>query len=91
MELTSELKDAIDQAAQVMARARHTVVLVGAGMSAESGVPTFRGPGRYAHRPHPPYRLVRYTFYGAPGPSVAPRTARGTPGEMNLVELSNRK
>lgn len=45
MELTNDLKIAIDQAAQVMARARHTVVLVGAGMSAESGVPTFRGPG----------------------------------------------
>lgn len=29
------------------AKARHIVVLTGAGISAESGVPTFRGPGGY--------------------------------------------
>lgn len=45
MHLTSELQQAFDEAARVMLRARHTVALVGAGMSAESGVPTFRGPG----------------------------------------------
>ena len=33
MDLTNDLKDAIDQAAQVMARARHTGALVGAGVS----------------------------------------------------------
>lgn len=35
---------AIDDAAQAIADARHVVALVGAGLSAESGIPTFRGP-----------------------------------------------
>jgi len=45
MRVTNELKDAFDTAARAVLRARYTVALVGAGMSAESGVPTFRGPG----------------------------------------------
>ncbi|PIK58635.1 putative NAD-dependent protein deacylase sirtuin-5, mitochondrial-like [Apostichopus japonicus] len=32
---------------QEFAKAKHIVVLTGAGISAESGVPTFRGPGGY--------------------------------------------
>ncbi len=40
-----DITEAYDRAAALMAKARHTVALVGAGMSAESGVPTFRGPG----------------------------------------------
>ena len=36
---------AIDQAAAVLLRSRHTVVLAGAGISKESGIPTFRGEG----------------------------------------------
>ena len=39
------LEQAIEQAAQLLARARYVVALVGAGLSAESGIPTFRGPG----------------------------------------------
>lgn len=38
MDITSKARDSI-------ARATHIVVLTGAGVSAESGVPTFRGPG----------------------------------------------
>ena len=34
----------IDDAAQAIVGARHVVALVGAGLSAESGIPTFRGP-----------------------------------------------
>jgi NAD-dependent deacetylase len=37
------LATAIDKAASIIAAAKHVVALVGAGMSAESGVPTFRG------------------------------------------------
>jgi NAD-dependent deacetylase len=33
----------VDQAAAIIAQSKHVVALVGAGMSAESGVPTFRG------------------------------------------------
>lgn len=36
---------AIRRAAEVLFRSRHTVVLAGAGMSKESGIPTFRGEG----------------------------------------------
>ena len=36
---------AIGRAAAVLLRSRHTVVLAGAGMSKESGIPTFRGEG----------------------------------------------
>ena len=30
-----------------LASAKHVIVLTGAGVSAESGVPTFRGPGGF--------------------------------------------
>lgn len=39
------LDAAIERAAAVVARASYTVVLAGAGMSKESGIPTFRGDG----------------------------------------------
>jgi len=38
------LGQSIEEAARAIAGARHVVALVGAGLSAESGVPTFRGP-----------------------------------------------
>ncbi len=34
----------VEDVAAVLARARHVVVLTGAGISAESGIPTFRDP-----------------------------------------------
>lgn len=45
MELGDQLRQDFDRVARLVLRARHAVALVGAGMSAESGVPTFRGPG----------------------------------------------
>jgi len=39
------LERALDEAATVLRRARRVAVLTGAGVSAESGVPTFRGAG----------------------------------------------
>jgi NAD-dependent deacetylase len=38
-------RDAVEQAASLLAGSTHTVVLAGAGMSKESGIPTFRGDG----------------------------------------------
>ena len=38
------LEAAIEAAAQTIAGSKHVVALVGAGLSAESGIPTFRGP-----------------------------------------------
>jgi NAD-dependent protein deacetylase/lipoamidase len=37
--------DDVDRAAQALLDARHVVALTGAGMSVESGIPPFRGPG----------------------------------------------
>ena len=45
MELSQEHQQAVEQASQLIARSKHVVALVGAGMSAESGIPTYRGPG----------------------------------------------
>lgn len=39
------MEDKIEKAAEVLAKAKHAVVFTGAGISAESGVPTFRGKG----------------------------------------------
>ncbi len=41
----TQLDRAVDEAARLIVGARHVVALVGAGLSVESGVPTFRGPG----------------------------------------------
>jgi NAD-dependent deacetylase len=40
----NELTQDIEAAADLIAGAKHVVALVGAGISAESGIPTFRGP-----------------------------------------------
>lgn len=44
MPLTDDAREATERAAQTVAQAQYVTALVGAGMSAESGVPTFRGP-----------------------------------------------
>jgi len=40
-----DLEEVIAQAADLMRASNHTVALVGAGISAESGIPTYRGTG----------------------------------------------
>lgn len=40
----TDLDQAIEEAARIIISSRHVVALVGAGLSAESGIPTFRGP-----------------------------------------------
>jgi NAD-dependent deacetylase len=37
--------DALDLAAECLLKARHVIALTGAGLSVESGIPPFRGPG----------------------------------------------
>ena len=37
--------EALDRAAECLVRARYTIALTGAGLSVESGIPPFRGPG----------------------------------------------
>jgi len=45
LELTAELSQSLDQAASLILRSKHVVALAGAGLSVESGIPPFRGPG----------------------------------------------
>jgi NAD-dependent deacetylase len=41
----AKLEQALDDAARLIVSSRHVVALVGAGLSVESGIPPFRGPG----------------------------------------------
>jgi len=43
--VADDLGAAIDRATDAVMRARHMIALTGAGMSVESGIPPFRGPG----------------------------------------------
>lgn len=45
MEPTLEQTEALERASEIVAASSYIVALVGAGMSAESGIPTYRGPG----------------------------------------------
>jgi NAD-dependent deacetylase len=45
MTLAQELEAAIEAAAEVLRESGHVVALAGAGLSAESGIPTYRGTG----------------------------------------------
>jgi NAD-dependent deacetylase len=42
--MSDDLQSAIEEAVEAIAAAKYVVALVGAGISAESGIPTFRGP-----------------------------------------------
>ena len=74
---------AIEQAASWIAAARHVAALTGAGVSAESGIPTFRGAGGL-WRGRDPESLAGH----APGraPATRPRSGVYTPaGRRDLV------
>ncbi|MFH1485064.1 MAG: NAD-dependent deacylase [Chloroflexota bacterium] len=43
--MTLELLEEIEKATDMVLKARHVVAVIGAGMSVESGIPPFRGPG----------------------------------------------
>jgi NAD-dependent deacetylase len=45
MDMEAELEERLTKAARLVAGSQHLVALVGAGLSVESGVPPFRGPG----------------------------------------------
>ena len=45
LELNDQLQRDFDDAARVLLQAKHGLAFIGAGMSAQSGIPTFRGPG----------------------------------------------
>lgn len=58
--ITPSIDDQINRAAIVVTAARHTLALTGAGLSVESGIPPFRGPGglwtKYGEPPMDGYR-----------------------------------
>jgi NAD-dependent deacetylase len=85
-------------ARDTLARARHVVALTGAGISAESGIPTFRGPGGLwrSHRPEDlatPEAFARdpllvWQWYDWRRTLIS--EARPNPGHQALVRLEAR-
>jgi NAD-dependent deacetylase len=96
------MDDRIERAADLLVNARHVVALVGAGLSRESGIPTFRGEGglwtRFGEPPMNQYqRFVadprawwRQRLDDRQRPSEfteAILAARPNPGHLALAEL----
>src|SRR5437763_15692017 len=93
-----ELEAALTRAAEVLRGARRVCVLSGAGVSAESGVPTFRAsdglweghriedvasPGGWHRNP-----ALVWEFYNARRANV--KTVKPNPGHHALVEMEKR-
>jgi NAD-dependent deacetylase len=96
--------ESLDRAAECLARARHAIALTGAGLSVESGIPPFRGPGglwtRHGEPPMDGYqrflRDPRRAWEERLNPSGPMRelwealaAARPNPGHEALVELEH--
>jgi NAD-dependent deacetylase len=94
--------EAIERAAEVLDRARYVVALVGAGLSRESGIPTFRGEGglwtRFGEPPMNQYQrfledprawwLQRLAERRTPSEfTEAIASARPNPGHLALADL----
>ena len=60
VELADETRGKLERAAEAILSAKHLVALTGAGLSVESGIPPFRGPGglwtKYGEPPMQAYR-----------------------------------
>jgi NAD-dependent deacetylase len=95
---TDDLDPALDEAAECLRQARRVAVLTGAGVSAESGLATFRGasglweghriedvatPSAFQRNP-----TLVWRFYNAR--RAALRTAQPNPGHRALVALEER-
>lgn len=96
------MQDGIEQAAMLIAGASHVVALVGAGLSRESGIPTFRGEGglwtRFGEPPMNQYQrfsqdprawwLTRLAEQRTPSEFTAAIEAAGpNPGHYALAEM----
>src|SRR5512143_2904141 len=100
------LTDDIERAAAIIERSRYVVALTGAGMSVESGIPPFRGPGglwtRHGEPPMDGYQRFLRNPRGYWEERLAPkeewaralgdavRAAKPNPGHEALVELERR-
>ncbi|HOM28042.1 MAG TPA: NAD-dependent deacylase [Deltaproteobacteria bacterium] len=75
----------IEKAADLLVRARHTVVLTGAGISTESGVPDFRSPGGIWER-YDPSLFFLSRFLSEPDVVWKCMIEMHTSGEFHLWE-----
>jgi len=88
------MQDLIQQAAQAVRSARRTIALTGAGISAESGIPTFRDPGGLWDRYDPEEYATIEAFQRNPGKVwtmmrdfTQLKTAKPNPGHFGLAQL----
>ncbi len=88
------MQDLIERAARIIRTARKTIALTGAGISAESGIPTFRDPGGLWDRYDPEEYATIEAFRRTPGKVwqmmrdfVELKTARPNPGHYGLAQL----
>ena len=88
------MRDLIQRAAQAIRTARKTVALTGAGISAESGIPTFRDPGGLWDRYDPEEYATIDAFHRNPAKVwqmmvefTALKTAQPNPGHVGLAQL----
>ncbi|HSJ99217.1 MAG TPA: NAD-dependent protein deacylase [Myxococcota bacterium] len=104
--LSSSLDAEIRHAAETLVRARRAVALTGAGLSVESGIPPFRGPGgiwtRYGEPPMDGYQRFLRDPAEAWRERLSPREdwmralaeavrdAKPNPGHLALAELERR-
>ena len=98
MSLASDLESALDRAAAALRAARSVAVLTGAGVSAESGVPTFRAAdglweGHRVEEVATPFGFQRdprlvWRFYNARRANV--KTVVPNPGHVTLARLEER-
>jgi NAD-dependent deacetylase len=94
------LENEIEQAAEAIVRARYPIALTGAGMSVESGIPPFRGPGglwtKYGEPPMNGFQIFMSDPRKGWEERIKPRyeelwkplrVAKPNPGHQALAEL----
>ncbi|MBN2344800.1 MAG: NAD-dependent deacylase [Candidatus Aminicenantes bacterium] len=92
------MAEGLSQAAALLRQASHAVVFTGAGISVESGIPPFRGPGglwsrvdpsfieigRFLADPEGSWRRIKEIFYDFFGPVEAGRGGRARPNAAHF-------
>ena len=88
------MQELIERAAQAIRTARKTIVLTGAGISAESGIPTFRDPGGLWDKYDPEEYATIQAFQENPAKVwtmmkdfTELKTAKPNPGHYGLAQL----
>ncbi len=94
------MTEGIERAAAVLSDARHAVAFTGAGVSVESGIPTFRGPdgiwsrydpdsielGFFLRRPAESWAVIKEIFYDFFG-AAEPNAAHRVLAEMEAASV----